>query len=234
MLLLSTMERCGCSSDKITCECYNEPKVQSERILFLCETIMGQNQSLIQFHEKHEQNLNTLTVKVDELSEIVKEKEVTISQMNNRIQELEQMLFRCKIDPQIRIRVINGLKEDKLFEKLFFELAGTGSFYEGLKVSKPDEFDLNLIMRLPNMPVKTAFKEAQDKSMPTIEITINGAPPGYLSINNLGAVLKYIKENNPTDYAIYKGMEGWCDKNGSLLQSKFRFWMEGLVSKFMN
>jgi hypothetical protein len=46
--------------------------------------------------------------------------------------------------------MIEGLKEEsRLFTMLFKEIAWTGSSYEGLKILNPDEFDLNIVLRMP-------------------------------------------------------------------------------------
>lgn len=39
--------------------------------------------------------------------------------------------------------------EDSLFEKVYQEIIFLGSFYKGTKVGKPNEFDLNVILKLP-------------------------------------------------------------------------------------
>jgi hypothetical protein len=41
-------------------------------------------------------------------------------------------------------------KQSSLFEKLYKEIKWTGSYYEGLKISKPDEFDLNVVINMPD------------------------------------------------------------------------------------
>lgn len=40
---------------------------------------------------------------------------------------------------------------DPLFEKLFKDIFWTGSYYEGLKISAPDEYDLILELTLPTV-----------------------------------------------------------------------------------
>lgn len=45
---------------------------------------------------------------------------------------------------------INKLKStDEVFEKLYSKLEYVGSYFDGLRVAKPTEFDLNLIMKIP-------------------------------------------------------------------------------------
>ena len=37
-------------------------------------------------------------------------------------------------------------ESDELFNALFREIYFSGSYYDGLKIGKPDEFDLNLVI----------------------------------------------------------------------------------------
>jgi len=47
-------------------------------------------------------------------------------------------------------RLIQYMKEeDPSFKNLFQEIYHTGSYYDGLRVGDPDEFDLNLLLKLP-------------------------------------------------------------------------------------
>lgn len=39
--------------------------------------------------------------------------------------------------------------KNKLFDALYSEFYHSGSSYIGLKIAEPDEFDLNLILKLP-------------------------------------------------------------------------------------
>jgi cyclic GMP-AMP synthase len=40
-------------------------------------------------------------------------------------------------------------KEDVLFNKIYSRICGAGSYYDGLKVGKPEEFDMDIVIRLP-------------------------------------------------------------------------------------
>ena len=39
--------------------------------------------------------------------------------------------------------------EDVLFERIYSRNCGAGSYYDGLKVGKPEEFDMDIVIRLP-------------------------------------------------------------------------------------
>jgi len=61
---------------------------------------------------------------------------------------------------------INQMKrEDKLFNSLYHSIYYTGSFYQGLRISKPDEFDLNVVLNVrPEHFSLLTYKE--DESIP--------------------------------------------------------------------
>lgn len=40
-------------------------------------------------------------------------------------------------------------EEDVLFKAMYRRISGAGSYYDGLKVGKPDEFDVDVVIRLP-------------------------------------------------------------------------------------
>jgi cyclic GMP-AMP synthase len=39
--------------------------------------------------------------------------------------------------------------EDVLFSRIYSRICGAGSYYDGLKVGKPEEFDMDIVIRLP-------------------------------------------------------------------------------------
>ena len=41
------------------------------------------------------------------------------------------------------------MKKDPLFKDIYRNINYAGSFFKGTKVGKPDEFDLDLVIRLP-------------------------------------------------------------------------------------
>jgi len=103
---------------------------------------------------------------LDQVLSRIKLQEHRIKQTNIFINDLVIYLFfkiiklkkLCFALPQVKDKLITGLKEKSyLFGLLFQEIAWTGSFYEGLKISDPDEFDLNIVLK---MPVKANYIEA--------------------------------------------------------------------------
>jgi hypothetical protein len=40
-------------------------------------------------------------------------------------------------------------EEDVLFKRIYSRFCGAGSYFDGLKVGKPEEFDMDIVIRLP-------------------------------------------------------------------------------------
>ena len=90
----------------------------------------------------------------------------------------------------LKTDIVNAMKKnDELFEYLFREIYFSGSYYDGLKIREPDEFDLNIVLRA------SQFEDF---------ITIEEGSPGYFKIksrkrfdligNTPGIVDKFFKE----------------------------------------
>lgn len=73
------------------------------------------------------------------LKEILKEIKLDENLIKENNEILQSFLF--SFIEQMR-------KEDELFNLLFQKVHYTGSFYHDLRISQPDEFDINLILNL--------------------------------------------------------------------------------------
>lgn len=60
-----------------------------------------------------------------------------------------------KILHEILKKIIAEMSKDKFFKVLYMEFFFGGSYYDGIKVGQPEEFDLDLLFKLPvsTMPV---------------------------------------------------------------------------------
>ncbi|CAG9862669.1 unnamed protein product [Phyllotreta striolata] len=117
--------------------------------------------------------------------------------------------------------LIPEMKEkDPLFEKLFTRVFYGGSFYDGLRVKDPNEFDLDLLLRLPKL--------SEPKLIPDDDV------PGYtiLKLNNLPAVKRHL-------YMLdtYRGISKFLlesEERPYLDNNKVRMWMERVVTRALN
>ncbi|XP_056644112.1 cyclic GMP-AMP synthase-like receptor isoform X1 [Diorhabda sublineata] len=106
-------------------------------------------------------------------------------------------------------------QKNTLFKSLHNRTFYGGSYYDGLRVGQPDEFDLDLLLLLP-------------KKVDIIQKIAN--VPGYVTLQlDLTNLLKQaeLKER-------YKGIEKLLDDKNYLDNDKVRRWMEGVVVSALN
>lgn len=92
-----------------------------------------------------------------------------------------------------------------------------GSVSDGIKVTKMDEFDMDIVIRLP---------------INYEDIVIENGDPGFVKL----------KITNPFDHLdkqpdwekCHRVTREWRDADKYFLQNKFRQWMHGLVQKALN
>ncbi|KAL1497648.1 hypothetical protein ABEB36_008571 [Hypothenemus hampei] len=107
--------------------------------------------------------------------------------------------------------MIQKMKEsDPLFELLYEECFYGGSFYDGLKVSRPDEYDIHMLMKIP----------------PVISKKIcNSDTPGFVYVECSNV------EKLDDKYKVFKN---WLTGEKNHMNAlKIRQWMEGIFSKAM-
>lgn len=113
--------------------------------------------------------------------------------------------------------VIHSLTEamkekDDLFKMIFNKILYTGSFYKGTKVGKPEEFDLDLILKLPVRYDDIKIYNVEER-------------PGFARI--------IINDNIklPSWKKHEKTLNQWLNEDKCLNHEKLRGWFEGVVSK---
>lgn len=117
--------------------------------------------------------------------------------------------------------LINEMKkEDYLFKRLFKGVKLAGSYADGLKVSKADEYDTNFILKFPmNYNSEIEVKEADIKH-------------GYITIN-IQKGLDVLQKSSCIDHNKLL-LAGFFDKQGYLLQDKVKAWMGGVLQLVLN
>lgn len=122
---------------------------------------------------------------------------------------------------QILSQVLDGLRaemmKDPLFAEIFKRFSYTGSSYEGLRIRRADEFDINLIMELPVHKGK---------------FEIFAERPGYVSYKITADCKKYLKDNvgKPELHALSR----LFDEDLKLHPKLWREWFQSVVDKARN
>ena len=115
-----------------------------------------------------------------------------LCEIHNNIMKLDKtaMTKSNHIIEWLKTEIVNAMKKnDELFDYLFREIYFSGSYYDGLKIREPNEFDLNIVLRA------SQFEDF---------ITLEEGSPGYFKIksrkrldligNTPGIVDKFYKE----------------------------------------
>ncbi|XP_059061410.1 cyclic GMP-AMP synthase-like receptor isoform X2 [Achroia grisella] len=97
----------------------------------------------------------------------------------------------------------------------------SGSVYDGTKVSKLDEFDMDIVIRLP-----INYDEGENG------ITIENEEAGYVKLKITNAFDNLAKQSNWENRHVV--IHSWRDNEGYLRQDKFRSWIQGVAQKAMN
>ncbi|XP_068911431.1 cyclic GMP-AMP synthase-like receptor [Tenebrio molitor] len=107
-------------------------------------------------------------------------------------------------------------KKDPLFKDMFTRVFYGGSYYDGLRVGKPEEFDLDLLLSLPKYaaPVLTTSKM-----------------PGFVHLQ-LQKFDDWLKQ--PEAMPTYRLFGNLFDEKRFLSTKKVLAWMEGILTKTMD
>lgn len=122
---------------------------------------------------------------------------------------------KCLLDEIVK-DLINRMKnQDPLFRRLYQKMVFCGSFYKDTKISKPNEFDLNIILNLSKCTVHPN------------NIHLSFTQPAFFKIE-----ISNSYDSPATRYHMSKEEERQFNKflvNGYLDPHKFRNWIEGVL-----
>ncbi|XP_013134404.1 PREDICTED: cyclic GMP-AMP synthase-like [Papilio polytes] len=103
------------------------------------------------------------------------------------------------------------------FKKYSSEVMYGGSVYDGTKTSKMDEFDMDIVIRLP---------------INYDDIIMECGQPGFVRLK-IGSAFDNLDKQQEWEQC-HKVTREWRDTDKYLLQNKFRSWMHGIVQKALN
>ncbi|CAG4986931.1 unnamed protein product [Parnassius apollo] len=107
------------------------------------------------------------------------------------------------------------------FNKYSSQVMYSGSVYDGVKVSKLDEFDMDIVIRLP-----ISYEEGENG------IIIENDQPGFVRLKIINAFDHMDKQ--PDWEKCHKVTRDWRDSEKYFLQNKFRHWLHSIVQKALN
>ncbi|KAK7874495.1 hypothetical protein R5R35_001578 [Gryllus longicercus] len=120
------------------------------------------------------------------------------------LNEDRRKLVNAQLSELLESRLLPAMKEvDEDFRNLFQRLHYSGSYYENLRISEPNEFDLNLELR------------SQKGSQKFFQVHYTNEYPGFVQIKHIfGDTVKK-----------------WVNGSGFVMQHKVLCWLQGVVDK---
>jgi len=111
---------------------------------------------------------------------------------------------------------------DNVFDKWFKRIYYCGSFYQNLKIFQPNEFDINLVLNIPN---SDKFQLRQ-KSIKGIQI-----PAGFGAFHAPSKAKQIHDENDIVflKFCLFDERLGWIIQPNKILN-----WMESVIAKTIN
>ncbi|CAK1553457.1 unnamed protein product [Leptosia nina] len=107
------------------------------------------------------------------------------------------------------------------FAKYATQVLYAGSVYDGIKVSKLDEFDMNIVIRLP-----INYDDSEDG------IILENDLPGFVKLR-IGRAFDNLDKQKEWE-SCHKITRDWRDNDKYLLQNKFRSWLHSLIQTALN
>ncbi|XP_047527368.1 cyclic GMP-AMP synthase-like receptor isoform X1 [Vanessa atalanta] len=108
------------------------------------------------------------------------------------------------------------------FKKYASQVMYAGSVYDGIKVSKLDEFDMDIVIRLP-----VNYVDVGENG-----IIIENDEPGFVKLKIIKAFDNLDKQKEWD--TCHKVTRDWRDTDKYLLQNKFRQWLHKIVQRTVN
>ncbi|CAG9560170.1 unnamed protein product [Danaus chrysippus] len=116
---------------------------------------------------------------------------------------------------------------DKYYERYASNIQFAGSHYDNLRIKKPDEFDMDIVIGLPvSLHVNGVNPEDSD-------IAIEQRFPAYVQLK-AGTQYQNILIRDGADAVINRAAHSWMDDKKYILRSKFTDWFKGVGNKALN
>ncbi|XP_061377793.1 cyclic GMP-AMP synthase-like receptor isoform X1 [Danaus plexippus] len=116
---------------------------------------------------------------------------------------------------------------DKYYERYASNIHFAGSHYDNLRIKKPDEFDMDIVIGLPvNLHVNGVNPEDSD-------IVIEQRFPAYVQLR-AGTQYQNIIIRDGADAVINRAAHSWLDDRKYILRSKFTDWFKSVGNRALN
>ncbi|CAG9115745.1 unnamed protein product [Plutella xylostella] len=112
-------------------------------------------------------------------------------------------------------------EQDSYYGKYANEVLNAGSVYDGIKVGRLDEFDLDVVVRLP-----ISYEDGD------LGIVVENQRPGFVKLK-IASAFDHLDKQQDWE-KCHKVTRDWRDADKYFLQNKFRQWMHRVVQRAVN
>ncbi|XP_067008238.2 cyclic GMP-AMP synthase-like receptor [Anabrus simplex] len=141
-------------------------------------------------------------------------REITSSSISLKGDEIRA--YNKHLTEILKLKMIPAMENvDPLFKCLYKRLMYSGSYYENLKISKPNEFDLNMELEIPASDIQVLTTRHNG----FVQVKVNQFDP-----NKLKRCLRNYADGE-------KRLKRWLDDGGLLKREHVLKWMQGVVDK---
>ena len=143
-----------------------------------------------------------------------------LREVNNNIMKLKRIDIQKsnQILEWLRNDVVKAMQEnDELFRSLFREIYYSGSYYDGLKIRGPDEFDLNIVLNTTRLGMEDM-------------ITLEDALPGYCKLK---ISEPFYRNGLRIDAFLENTWTAWLTSKYYIMPNNVREWFAGVFKRSM-
>ncbi|KAG7299676.1 hypothetical protein JYU34_016673 [Plutella xylostella] len=114
---------------------------------------------------------------------------------------------------------------DKYYNKYSSRKQFAGSHFDGLRIKRPDEFDMDIVIGLPlNFRADPSGHD---------DIALQPLAPGYVQLK-LGQQFRRLPQRDAADWLVNRTAYEWKDDKDFLLRNKFIDWFKSVVHRALN
>ena len=157
-----------------------------------------------------------------------------ITNLNSLLADIYVRFVQIKSDDfEIHYKVFNSIfqqlhkkmKEvDLYYNRYFSAVQFAGSHFDNLRIKKPDEFDMDIVIGLPLNIRANAQKS---------DIIIEPKHAGFVQLK-MGVQYQKLPMRDGNEWQVNKAAYLWKDDSNYLIQEKFLIWFKSLVIRALN
>ncbi|XP_046960435.1 cyclic GMP-AMP synthase-like receptor isoform X2 [Vanessa cardui] len=139
----------------------------------------------------------------------------------------EDFRLHYRVFTEVFSQIHNNMKEvDKYYNRYSSNIQFAGSHYDRLRIKKPDEFDVDIVIDLP-------VNLRRDRNLNESDIILEPNFPGFVQLR-AGVQYQKLLVRDGVDCLINRTAHEWLDEKNYILRSKFTNWFKSVGNRALN